>query len=96
MATLNFPWVSPILNIRFEMFEDGLAVFYPNGEQFKEPREFIQERDQARQERDQAQQKRENAQQERDQAQQERDQAQQERDRAFAKLRELGVDPNQL
>ena len=57
------------------MFEDGLAVFYPNGEQFKEPREFIQERDQARQE---------------------RDQAQQERDRAFAKLRELGVDPNQL
>ena len=57
------------------MFEDGLAVFYPNGEQFKEPREFIQKRDQA---------------------QQERDQAQQERDRTFAKLRELGVDPNQL
>ena len=57
------------------MFEDRLAVFYPNGEQFKEPKEFIQERDQVRQE---------------------RDQAQQERDRAFAKLRELGVDPNQL
>ena len=33
---------------------------------------------------------------ERDQAQQERDQAQQERDRAFAKLRELGIDPSQL
>jgi Uma2 family endonuclease len=33
---------------------------------------------------------------ERDQAQQERDQAQQERDRAFAKLRELGIDPAQL
>ena len=71
------------------MFEDGLAVFYPNGEQFKEPREFIQERDQARQERERAQQ-------EREKAQQEREKAQQERDRAFAKLRELGVDPNQL
>lgn len=33
---------------------------------------------------------------ERDQAQQERDQAQQERDRAFAKLRELGIDPAAL
>ncbi|GCA96077.1 hypothetical protein MAE30S32_47290, partial [Microcystis aeruginosa 11-30S32] len=36
------------------------------------------------------------AQQERNQAQQERDQAQQERDRAFARLRELGIDPTQL
>lgn len=33
---------------------------------------------------------------ERDQAKQERDQAQQERDRAFAKLRELGIDPAAL
>ncbi|GBF00442.1 conserved hypothetical protein, partial [Microcystis aeruginosa NIES-298] len=30
------------------------------------------------------------------QAQQERNQAQQERDRAFARLRELGIDPTQL
>ncbi len=75
ITPLNFPWVSPILQIRFELFEDGLAVFYPNGERFKEPGEFIEERDQA---------------------QQERDQAQQERDRAFEKLRELGIDPNNL
>ncbi len=33
---------------------------------------------------------------ERDRAQQERDRAQQERDRAFAKLRELGIDPAEL
>ena len=68
ITALNFPWVSPILDIRFEMFEDGLAIFYPSGEQFKEPGEFIEERNQA----------------------------QQERDRAFAKLCELGIDPNQL
>lgn len=68
ITSLNFPWVSPLLNIRFEMFEDGLAVFYPDGEQFKEPVEFIEERNQA----------------------------QKERNIAFAKLRELGIDPSQL
>lgn len=68
ITVLNFPWVSPLLKIQFRMFEDGLAVFYPDGERFKEPEEFIEERDRAKQE----------------------------RDRAFAKLRELGVDPNQI
>ncbi len=56
------------LGIRFELNEDGLAIFYPDGERFKEPAEFIEERDRA----------------------------EQERDRAFAKLRELGIDPSQL
>ena len=50
------------------MFDDGLAIFYPDGEPFKDPDELFNERDQA----------------------------QQERDRAFAKLRELGVDPSEL
>ncbi|WP_139276785.1 Uma2 family endonuclease [Spirulina major] len=42
---LNMPWVSPLLQIRFELFEDGLAVFYPDGEPFKTLAEFAQERD---------------------------------------------------
>ncbi|MBE9078308.1 Uma2 family endonuclease [Romeria aff. gracilis LEGE 07310] len=103
ITPLNFPWTSPILKIRFELYDDGLAIFHPNGERFKEPEEYIeernqaqQERNQAQQERNQAQQERNQAQQERNQAQQERNQAQQERDRAFARLRELGIDPNQL
>jgi len=82
ISPLNFPWASPILGIRFEMFADGLAIFHPNGEPFKDPDELFEERDRA--------------QQERDRAQQERDRAQQERDRALAKLRELGVDPSEL
>ena len=82
VTALNFPWSSPILGIRFELFDDGLAVFTPEGEQFKDPRQIFTERDQA--------------QSERDQAQSERDQAQNERDRAFAKLRELGIDPAEL
>ncbi len=68
VVPINFPWVSPTLGIRFEWFEDGLALFYPDGERFKDPLVFIEERDQA----------------------------QAERDRAFAKLRELGIDPAQL
>jgi Uma2 family endonuclease len=75
LSALNFPWISPTLGIRFEMFDDGLAIFYPNGEPFKDPDVVFEERNQA---------------------QQERDRAQQERDRAFAKLRELGIDPTQL
>jgi Uma2 family endonuclease len=79
---LNFPWTSPTLGIRFEMTAEGLGVFYPNGEPFQDPEVIFQARDRA--------------QQERDQAQQERDQVQRERDRAFDRLRELGIDPQDL
>ncbi|MEM8605182.1 MAG: Uma2 family endonuclease, partial [Cyanobacteria bacterium P01_H01_bin.121] len=65
---LNLPWTSPTLGFRFEMFEDGLAIFHPDGERFKDQLEVYRERDQA----------------------------QLERDRAWAKLRELGIDPEQL
>jgi hypothetical protein len=61
ITAINFPWFSPTLGIRFEQSEDGLMVFYPDGELFKDPGAFVEERD-----------------------------------RAFAKLRELGVDPEQL
>ncbi|WP_199249892.1 Uma2 family endonuclease [[Phormidium] sp. ETS-05] len=72
---LHLPWTSPLLNIRFELDADGLAVYHPDGELFKEPGELFDERDRAAQE---------------------RDRAAQERDRAFAKLRELGIDPETL
>lgn len=49
LTPLNLPWTSPILGIRFEMFEDGLALFHPNGESFKDPEELFQERNQAQQ-----------------------------------------------
>jgi len=75
ITPLHLPWTSPLLNIRFELFADGLAVYHPDGELFKEPGDLFDERNQA---------------------QQERNQAQQERDRAFAKLRELGIDPETL
>lgn len=45
ITPLDLPWVSPLLQIRFELFSDGLTVFYPNGEAFKDPEEFAEERD---------------------------------------------------
>lgn len=89
ITPLHLPWASPTLQIRFELFDDGLEVFYPTGEPFQDPEAVFEERDLARQERDQAQLAQE-------QAQQERDQAQAEQEKAFAKLRELGIDPNTL
>lgn len=47
MKPLHLPWTSPILQIRFELFEDGLAVSYSDGEPFKDPGEFAAERDRA-------------------------------------------------
>lgn len=61
IMAMNFPWTSPRLGIRFELFEAGLEVFYPNGDRFQDPEDVIQERD-----------------------------------RAFAKLKELGIDPSEL
>jgi Uma2 family endonuclease len=61
IMAMNFPWASPTLGIRFELFESGLEVFYPNGDRFKDPEQVIEERD-----------------------------------RAFTKLKELGIDPNEL
>ncbi|MGB0563757.1 MAG: Uma2 family endonuclease [Spirulinaceae cyanobacterium] len=93
---LNLPWVSPLLGIRFEMFADGLAVFYPNGEPFKTLTELAKERDLARVERDQTAIERNQAQAQRDQATLERDTAQTKLERAIARMRAAGLDPNDL
>ncbi len=75
-------WVSPRLEIRFELTETGLEIYRPDGEKFLT---FV-ELDQLRQ-------------QERKRAEQEYQRAEQERQRAerFAeRLRELGVNPDEL
>lgn len=68
LTRLNLPWTSPTLGIKFDMYDDGLALFYPDGERFKDPEELFEERHQT----------------------------QQKLDRAIAKLRELGIDPDEL
>ncbi len=54
LTRLNLPWVSPILGIRFDMFEDGLMLFYPDGQPFQDPEELLQERNQTQQRLDRA------------------------------------------
>ncbi|MGF1498440.1 MAG: Uma2 family endonuclease [Elainellaceae cyanobacterium] len=75
-------WVSPRLGIRFELGDETLAIYTPDGDRFLTPTELAQQRDQAR----------EQAAAERQRAEEERQRA----DRLAARLRELGVDPDQL
>ena len=75
-------WISPRLGIRFNMQEDTLVIYRPDDRPFLS---FI-EIDQLRQQ----------AQQETQQAQQETQQVQQQAEKLAAKLRELGIDPNNL
>jgi Uma2 family endonuclease len=82
ITPLYLPWTSPILQIRFELFEDGLDVFYPNGERFMEPELGLLERDRARLAEKEARLA-EKA-------------AQAKLNQALAKLQELGIDPDTL
>ncbi|MDY7012997.1 MAG: Uma2 family endonuclease [Cyanobacteriota bacterium] len=89
VTALYLPWTSPLLQIQFELFEDGLAVFYPDGEPFVEPEIGLLERDAARLAQQQAQA-------ERDRALLREEQAQAKLNQALAKLQELGIDPDTL
>ena len=57
LTRLNLPWTSLTLGITFDMFEDGLALFYPNRERFKDPEELYQERNQTQRRLDRAMEK---------------------------------------
>ncbi len=80
-------WVSPLLGIRFELKEDDLDIYRPDGGRFKT---FIEIVESAEQERARAEQERIRAEQERSRAEQERARA----DRLAAQLRALGIEPD--
>jgi Uma2 family endonuclease len=61
VTPLHLPWTSPLLKIRFELSGEGLELYHPDGEPFKEPGELFAERDLARQEREQARHERDRA-----------------------------------
>ncbi|NEO85343.1 MAG: Uma2 family endonuclease [Spirulina sp. SIO3F2] len=81
ITALYLPWVSPLLNIRFEL-PNELEIFHPNGEMFAELEEVAEERDRLKSKLTQTEAK--------------LTQTTTERDRAFAKLRELGIDPSEI
>ncbi|HZQ08976.1 MAG TPA: Uma2 family endonuclease [Anaerolineae bacterium] len=79
-------WVSPLLGIRFELKEDDLYIYRPDGERFKT---FVELIENAQQERARAEEERTRAEQERARAEEERTRA----ERLAAQLRSLGIEP---
>ncbi|GAB4298845.1 MAG: Uma2 family endonuclease [Oscillatoriaceae cyanobacterium] len=89
-------WVSPRLGIKFEIAENTLKIYRPDGRQFLTPLELDQLREQ---ERIRAEQERLRAEQERTRAEQERIRADEAAARVKlleARLRSLGIDPEQM
>ncbi len=75
-------WVSPRLGIRFQLAEPELIIYYPDGQPFSS---YIQERQRAENERQRAENERQRAENERQRAEQ-----------LAEKLRELGVNPEDI
>ena len=96
-------WVSPRLGVRFQLSETGLEMFGPSGEPFVSFVELARLRQEAQmraeQERLRAEQERLRADEEQQRAQQAEMMLEQERSRSQAlelRLREMGIDPNEL
>jgi Uma2 family endonuclease len=80
-------WTSPRLGIRFELADD-LTIHGPDGRPFETYVEIARQREEAQHQRDEIQRQR-------DDVQQQRDEIQQRADRMAARLRELGLDPDE-
>ena len=96
-------WISPRLGVRFELGEDGLEIYRPDGEKFISYAELEAERaldrqrlQQEAQRAEQAAQRAEQADQRAEQANQRAEQANQIAQRLAAKLRELNIDPDSI
>ncbi len=82
-------WVSPRLQIRFEVTADTMEIYRPDGGRFLTFTEIGQLRNQERQRADQEQQRA-------NQEQQRANQEQQRADRLAERLREMGVNPDEM
>ena len=89
-------WISPRLGVRFELGEDGLEIYRPNGEKFLSYAELEEERLLDRQRLQQESQRAEQEFQRAEQANQRAEQADQIAQRLAAKLRELNIDPDSI
>ncbi|XZN92764.1 MAG: Uma2 family endonuclease [Microcoleus sp.] len=96
-------WISPRLGVRFQLSDKGLEMFDPSGEAFMSFVELAQLRREAQARAIEAEQLRQQAEQLRQQAEQRATETEalleQERSRSQAlesRLREMGIDPNQL
>ena len=82
-------WISPVLNIRFDLREDDLHIFDPDGKEF-ETLEAADKRAEAEKQRAESANKRAK------QSDKQAEAADKRAERLAAKLRELGISPDQL
>ena len=89
-------WISPCLEIRFEISESGLALYYPDGKKFLTFVELSQRADQAQQQVQLAQQQALLESQRADHESQRADHESQRAERLANLLREQGIDPDEI
>ncbi|MDJ0737683.1 MAG: Uma2 family endonuclease [Nostocaceae cyanobacterium] len=86
-------WVSPLLEIRFQLTPDTLEIFSPTGQKFLTPVELDQLRQQERQLAEQERQRAEEERQAKETALQELEQERQKYQDLLKRLRERGINP---
>jgi len=89
-------WVSPRLKVRFELVDGELELYRPDGEKFSTYLELIEQNQQAQQQLEQSQQQLEQSQQQLEQSQQQLEQERQRSGKLAAKLKELGINSEEL
>ena len=89
-------WISPRLGVRFQLGEDGLEIYRPNGEKFLSYAELEEDRLLDRQRLQQESQRAEQEAQRAEQEAQRARQAEQIAQRLAARLRELNIDPDSI
>ncbi len=92
-------WISPLLNIRFELQEDDLHIFTPDGEKFLTPLEskrMLQAEILAAEQRAEKERRKANDALKREKAERQRtEKERREKERLAEKLRQLGIDPDE-
>ncbi len=89
-------WISPRLGIRFQLSESELIIYHPDGQPFSS---YVEEKQKAETERQRAETERQRAETEHQRAETERQRAETEHQRAeklAAKLRELGINSEEI
>ena len=89
-------WVSPRLNIRFDVTPETLKIYRPDGSPFLSPVELDNRLNEANQQLDEANQQLNEANQQLDEANQRLEQEKTKSDRLSARLKELGIDPSSI
>ena len=89
-------WVSPRLQIRFQTASGDLEIYRPDGQKFLSYVELSRQQELAQQQMELTQQQMELTQQQMEQERQEKELVQQKADRLSEKLREMGINPEDI